>query len=84
MDNAAKGLIVAGGILLAIMTLTLLVYGLSATSRINIAQDEADALQELTNFNIQQKKNVWCRCNNSNKQGSSKQYKYECCNKPSR
>ena len=53
MDNAAKGLIVAGGILLAIMTLTIFMYGLSATSRINMAQDEADELQALQNFNLQ-------------------------------
>jgi len=53
MDNAAKGLIVAGGILLAIMTLTIFMYGLTTTSRINLAQDEADAMQELTNFNLQ-------------------------------
>ena len=51
MENASKALIIAGGILLALMTLTLLVYGLTTTTRISEANDEAKKLEEIENFN---------------------------------
>lgn len=53
MENAAKALIIAGGILLAIMTLTLLVYGITSTSRIEQAKAESEKIQEITNFNME-------------------------------
>ena len=40
MENASKALLIAVGILLGIMTLSLLVYVLSATDRMQQAQDE--------------------------------------------
>jgi len=53
MENAAKGLVIAGGMLLAIMILTLLVYALTTTSRIEIARAEAERTEELTRFNME-------------------------------
>lgn len=53
MENASKALIVAGGILLALIVLTLLVYGLTATGRIEEAQNKADETEELAKFNME-------------------------------
>ena len=53
MENLAKAVVIAGGILFAIMTLTLLVYGLTASNRIAEAQQAAKEVQELEDFNIQ-------------------------------
>lgn len=53
MENAAKALIIAGGILLAIMTLTLLVYGITSTGRIEQARAESEKTEELANFNME-------------------------------
>ena len=51
MENAAKALIIAGGILLAIMTLSLLVYMVGTTSRMAQSQDEKKQLEQLVAFN---------------------------------
>lgn len=51
MENAAKALVIAGGILLAIMTLSLLVYMTSATSRMAEAQDQKIEHEQLVAFN---------------------------------
>ena len=53
MENAAKALIIAGGILLAIMTLTLLVYGLTASSRLEQATAENKKNEEIASFNLE-------------------------------
>ena len=51
MENAAKALVIAGGILLAIMTLSLLVYMVGSTSRLAQAQDSKKAAEQLAAFN---------------------------------
>lgn len=51
MENAAKALVIAGGILLAIMILSLLVYMLGTTSRMAQAQDEKKVAEQLVAFN---------------------------------
>lgn len=53
MENAAKALLIAGGILLALMTLSLIVYMSTATTRMAEAQDEKKAAEELTAFNME-------------------------------
>lgn len=53
MENAAKALIIAGGILLAIMTLTLLVYGITTTARIEQVKAESEKTEEISNFNME-------------------------------
>lgn len=53
MENASKALVIAGGILLAIMTLSLLVYMTGSTSRMAQAQDEKKAAEQLVAFNNQ-------------------------------
>lgn len=51
MENAAKALVIAGGVLLAIITISLFVYMTTATSRMAQAQDEKTALEQLVAFN---------------------------------
>lgn len=51
MENASKALIIAGGMLLAIMTLSLLLYMASSTTRIAQAQDEKTASEQIAAFN---------------------------------
>lgn len=51
MENAAKALVIAGGVLLAIITVSLFVYMTTATSRMAQAQDEKTALEQLVAFN---------------------------------
>lgn len=51
MENASKGLLIAGGMLLAIIVLSLLVYMLSATGRFNDAISERKATEELAAYN---------------------------------
>lgn len=51
MENAAKALIIAGGILFAIMILSLVVYMSTTTTRMAEAQDEKKKVEELTAFN---------------------------------
>ncbi|MBQ3145315.1 MAG: hypothetical protein IJB90_01855 [Clostridia bacterium] len=53
MENAAKALVIAGGILLAIMTLSLLVYMTGVTSRMAQAQDEKKEAEQLVAFNME-------------------------------
>lgn len=53
MENAAKALLIAGGILLALMTLSLIVYMSTATTRMAEAQDEKKAAEELAAFNME-------------------------------
>lgn len=53
MENAAKALLIAGGVLLAIITISLFVYMITATSRMAQAQDEKTALEQLVAFNNQ-------------------------------
>lgn len=53
MENAAKALVIAGGILLAIMTLTMLIYGLTATTRMAEAQEQSKKVEEVTKFNTE-------------------------------
>ena len=47
MENAAKALVIAGGILLALMTLSLIVYLSTATNRMAQAQDDKVAAEQL-------------------------------------
>ena len=51
MENAAKALIIAVGILIAIMTLSLIVYASTANERLAQAQNEKKAVEELAKFN---------------------------------
>jgi len=53
MENASKALIIAGGMLLAIITLSLIVYMTTSTGRIGKAQDEKKATEQLVAFNMQ-------------------------------
>ena len=53
MENASKALIIAGGILLALMTLSLVVYMSTYTSRMVDAQDQKKAEEELAAFNTE-------------------------------
>ncbi len=51
MENAAKALLISAGILLALMTLSLIVYVSTATTRLVDAQEKKKAEEELTAFN---------------------------------
>ena len=51
MENASKALIMAGGILLAIITLSLFIYMTTATTRIGQAQDEKLLAEQILAFN---------------------------------
>lgn len=51
MENAAKALLMAGGILLAILTMSLIVYLTSSASRIANSQDKRKEAQQLAEFN---------------------------------
>ena len=51
MENAAKALLIIGGILLAIMTLSSLLYMAQVTSRMADEQDEKVAIRQKTAFN---------------------------------
>ena len=51
MENASKALLIAGSILLALMTLSLIIYMSTSTSRMVQAQDEKNATEELVAFN---------------------------------
>lgn len=51
MENASKALLIAGGILLALMTLSLIVYVSTSTTRMAEAQDAKKASEELAAFN---------------------------------
>lgn len=51
MENASKALLIAGGILLALMTLSLIVYVSTSTTRMVEAQDAKKAAEELAAFN---------------------------------
>lgn len=51
MENAAKALMIAGGILLAILTITLLVYMMNAASSMAEAQDAKTLSEQIAAFN---------------------------------
>lgn len=51
MENASKALLIAGGILLALMTLSLVIYMSTSTTRIVQAQNEKKVAEELQSFN---------------------------------
>lgn len=51
MENASKALMIAGGILLAMLTLSLIVYMTTATARMNEAQNERELAEQITEFN---------------------------------
>lgn len=51
MENASKALMIAGGILLAILTLTLVVYMMTALTSMGEAQDAKTLAQQKTTFN---------------------------------
>lgn len=53
MENAAKALLIAGGILIAIMTLSLVVYAATATKRIEQAEYEKLQAEKLSKFNME-------------------------------
>ena len=51
MENASKALLIAGGILLAIITLSLVVYMITAASSMADAQDSKTLAEQITAFN---------------------------------
>ena len=51
MENASKALIIAGGVLLALMVLSLVVYMSTATSRFAESQDQKRLTEEIKAFN---------------------------------
>lgn len=51
MENASKALLMAGGVLIAILILSLLVYMATTTSRLAEAQDEKTLAQQTAAFN---------------------------------
>ena len=51
MENASKALIIAGGILLAILTLSLVVYMMTAVTSMADAQDAEALARQKTEFN---------------------------------
>ena len=51
MENASKALIIAGGILLAMIILGALVYAWGAASNFQLSQDEQKKLEQITEFN---------------------------------
>ncbi len=53
MENASQALIIAGGILLAILTLSLLVYAFSNASTIFNAQDKEKETERLAEWNAE-------------------------------
>lgn len=53
MENATKALTMAGGVLIAIMVISALVYAFSTYQVIPSAQDEANAVRQLSLFNQQ-------------------------------
>lgn len=53
MENASKALVIAGGILLAIITLSLIVYMATATQRMGEAQDAKTLAEQIAAFNME-------------------------------
>lgn len=53
MENASKALLIAGGILLTIIILSLIIYVATSTSRMVQAQEEKKATEEIATFNKQ-------------------------------
>lgn len=53
MENASRALMIAGGILIAMMIVSLLVFGLNRLSRYENAKDEAKRNEQLLEFNKQ-------------------------------
>jgi len=53
MENAADALLIAGGILLAILTLTLLVYMGTNLNKLGIAQAEKEEIERLAAWNAE-------------------------------
>ena len=51
MENASKALLMAGGILIALLILTLIVYLTTSTSRVANYQDERREAEQLSEFN---------------------------------
>ena len=51
MENASKALLMAGGILLALMILVLLVYAITSMTNFTNAQDEKFSAQQIQEFN---------------------------------
>lgn len=51
MENASKALLIAAGILLALIILSLLIYMTNTTSRMAKAQDEKTEAEQLAAFN---------------------------------
>lgn len=83
MENASKALLIAGGILLALMTLSLIVYVSTSTTRMAEAQDAKKASEELAAFNASYEAynkrlmygtdviSVWNKANNYNEKDES-------------
>lgn len=53
MENASKALLMAGGVLLTILVITLLLYAWASFSEYQNSLDEAERVQELAKFNSQ-------------------------------
>ncbi len=51
MENASKALIIAGGMLIAILVVSLLVMGWNRITDYNRKQDEIETLEQITKFN---------------------------------
>lgn len=53
MENASKALLIAGGMMLAMLVVSLLIYGWSSYSDYNIHKDELKDIEDLAKFNEQ-------------------------------
>lgn len=53
MENASTALLIAGGILLGVITISLLVYAISSVSNLTNAQQEQEKLTQIANWNAE-------------------------------
>lgn len=51
MENASKALLMAGGVLIAVLTIALLVMAFSSSSQFYKTQDDIEAVEQITAFN---------------------------------
>ena len=53
MDNAAKGLLMAGGMLIAIITISIFIYGYTNITHMAETKQDEETLKEVNEFNEQ-------------------------------